>query len=109
GYIGKNFEADGVAGGRGGQRSLVKIKRNSNVNGLLKETLPDYDDVNGTETVFPPQNPPFMLSRDDVLYMRCQGGGGLGSPAERDPGKVQLDLEEGYISDQQARAEYANL
>ncbi len=109
GYIGKNFEADGVAGGRGGQRSLVKIKRNSNVNGLLKETLPEYDDVNGTETVFPPQNPPFSLSRDDVLYMRCQGGGGLGSPAERDPGKVQLDLEEGYISDQQARAEYANL
>ena len=34
------------------------------------------------------------------------GGGGYGSPADRDAGRVSTDLEDGYITGEHARAHY---
>ncbi|MBI4332529.1 MAG: hydantoinase B/oxoprolinase family protein [Chloroflexi bacterium] len=106
GYTGRDFPADGFAGGKGGLPALVKLQKNSDVNALLKQTVPDFHDIAGEEIAFPQRNPPFSLSPDDVLFLRCQGGGGVGDPKERDRDRVQADLEEGYISENQARKEY---
>ncbi len=106
GYVGKNFPSDGLAGGKPGTRSLVKMKIGTNVNELLKKTTPEYDDIKGEETVFPPQNAPFFMGTNDVLYLRYQGGGGLGNPQERDRAKIKADVDEGYISAAAAKEEY---
>ena len=42
----------------------------------------------------------------DRYHVRSGGGGGFGSPLERDPVKVCLDVEEGYVSRARALDEY---
>jgi N-methylhydantoinase B len=41
-----------------------------------------------------------------VLELRTGGGGGFGDRARRDPDAVADDVREGYVSEQQARADY---
>ena len=41
-------------------------------------------------------NHPFKYG--DVFSMRTQGGGGFGTPEERDPAAIERDLREGKIS-----------
>jgi N-methylhydantoinase B len=42
----------------------------------------------------------------DVFWLRTSGGGGLGSPADRDPEAVRQDLREGKVSPDAARTVY---
>ena len=46
------------------------------------------------------------LPKGTVVELRCGGGGGFGGPAERDVAAVQLDLDEGFISEEHARRWY---
>jgi N-methylhydantoinase B len=46
------------------------------------------------------------LSPGDVVVMDAAGGGGFGSPLERDPDLVLRDVREGYVSLAQAREAY---
>ena len=39
--------------------------------------------------------------------MRTAGGGGYGSPAERDLKQVERDLEFGYVTEEAARSQYS--
>jgi N-methylhydantoinase B len=48
----------------------------------------------------------FALRADDVVVIETAGGGGYGSPLERDPELVARDVREGYISRRRARASY---
>jgi N-methylhydantoinase B len=48
----------------------------------------------------------FPLMGDDALYVRWNGGGGIGDPLDRAADKVAADLEAGLISDQAARGTY---
>ena len=48
----------------------------------------------------------FPLMGDDALYVRWNGGGGIGDPLERPPEKVMADVTTGHISDAAARAVY---
>ncbi|MDP2718676.1 MAG: hydantoinase B/oxoprolinase family protein [Dehalococcoidia bacterium] len=107
GYVGKEIESDGFAGGKGGKTSEVSIKRNTNVNELLHEDIPSFNEILGEKTVLPQQNPPFKMGPDDVLYMRCQGGGGYGNPAEREINMVGTDVKEDYVSPEAAEKYYA--
>jgi N-methylhydantoinase B len=42
----------------------------------------------------------------DRYHVRSGGGGGFGSPLERDPVKVGLDVEQGYVSRERALDDY---
>ena len=46
------------------------------------------------------------MPKGSVFEMRTGGGGGWGSPAERDPAAVQADVREGYVSEERARSDY---
>ncbi|WP_138467153.1 hydantoinase B/oxoprolinase family protein [Poseidonocella sp. HB161398] len=47
-----------------------------------------------------------VLQPGDVLHIHSAGGGGRGSPLEREAWRVQLDVERGYVSEAAALAEY---
>ena len=47
-----------------------------------------------------------FVPKGSVLQVRAGGGGGYGSPSERDPDAVHDDVREGYISEEAARASY---
>lgn len=46
------------------------------------------------------------LAKGTVVCIEPGGGGGYGDPLKRDPGQVRLDLREGYITEEHARAHY---
>jgi N-methylhydantoinase B len=46
------------------------------------------------------------LAPGDVFSVRSSGGAGYGDPRERDPGALQRDVQDGYVSSGAARAEY---
>jgi N-methylhydantoinase B len=48
----------------------------------------------------------YPLKNGDIFSMHTQGGGGYGSPAERDRKAIEKDLREGKISEKHAKAEY---
>jgi N-methylhydantoinase B len=43
----------------------------------------------------------------DVLRIEIAGGAGYGSPTQREPWRVLADVQDGYVSEQAARADYA--
>lgn len=46
------------------------------------------------------------IRRDDVVVMRSSGGGGYGDALDRDPQRVKVDVEFGYVSLERAREGY---
>lgn len=48
----------------------------------------------------------FQVRKGDLLILKLAGGGGFGDPLERDPQKVKADVEEGYVSSEQAGEYY---
>ncbi len=42
----------------------------------------------------------YVLQHGDTVSMATPGGGGYGDPARRDPASFQLDLEDGYVTDE---------
>ncbi|MBI4332533.1 MAG: hydantoinase B/oxoprolinase family protein [Chloroflexi bacterium] len=106
GYAGRDAGADGFAGGWPGAGTMVSLKRQTDVNERLKTGIPEFADLKGERQDLPQKNRPFVLGPDDVLYMRCQGGGGFGHPLERDRQAVLHDVTEGYVSAESARRDY---
>ena len=48
----------------------------------------------------------FVADPGDVVHIHSPGGGGRGSPFERDPSLVLADVERGYVSARSARDDY---
>ena len=48
----------------------------------------------------------FPLKGDDALYVRSDGGGGFGDPLEREPARVQADVEASMVSEGVAASVY---
>jgi N-methylhydantoinase B len=46
------------------------------------------------------------IQRDDVVTFETPGGGGFGSPEERDPEKIRLDVESGLVTPANAESDY---
>lgn len=105
-YVGKDLGAEGFAGGESGATSIITVKKDSNINELLKEKVPSFAEIRGEEVIFPQKGVPFKVGVGDVFYSRCQGGGGYGRPEERDPELVLWDVLEGYVSREKAREVY---
>ena len=48
----------------------------------------------------------YPIRENDVVVMRSAGGGSYGDPLERDPALVCADIERGYVTQEQAQAQY---
>ena len=48
----------------------------------------------------------YPLPSGSVVELRTGGGGGFGNPLERDPGRVQNDVRDGYVSLEAAERDY---
>ena len=46
------------------------------------------------------------IKKGDAYVMRSGGGGGFGTPLERDPEQVMHDVQQGYVSEDAARMSY---
>jgi N-methylhydantoinase B len=106
-YMGRDFGAEGFAGGLAGRPALMAVKHGSDVGERLREGPPRYDEVAGREVVLPQQSPTHPFRADDVVYVRGMGGGGYGDPTRRDPRLVAVDVADGLVSAERARSVYA--
>jgi len=59
---------------------------------------------NGAESLHPKR--PTTIQARDVISWQLAGGGGLGDPYTREPSRVLLDVNEGFISPTAAEQEY---
>jgi N-methylhydantoinase B len=53
-----------------------------------------------------PSKANFPLKKGDRLIIETAGGGGFGHPRQRNPAAIQRDLEDGYVTPEEARALY---
>ncbi len=58
------------------------------------------------ELVVDKSNAQHVLRKGDTVTHYTPGGGGYGSPTERDRGSVRADLDSGFISAEEARNTY---
>jgi N-methylhydantoinase B len=78
----------GLFGGEDGRANLIRVR---STDGTAREYC--------KATALP-------LPRGTVVELHTGGGGGYGSPAERDPRNVAEDVREGYVSEARARRAY---
>ncbi len=105
-YMGRDFGAAGFAGGQEGGRSLIAVKRGTEVRGQLAEGPPLYEELIGAEEVLPQQVAADLVRGGDAVFVRGMGGGGYGDPKRRDPERVAADVRDGLISPTRAREVY---
>ncbi|MGE5203818.1 MAG: hydantoinase B/oxoprolinase family protein, partial [Acidobacteriota bacterium] len=81
------FEPWGVAGGRAGTLGATEVTEGGVSRNIAKASV-------------------YRPSRGSVLTIRGAGGGGFGSPTERDPERVRRDVLDGLVSRERARSVY---
>jgi N-methylhydantoinase B len=97
----------GIFGGYPGAPSILELCQGTVLGErLAANTMPGgLDELGGTHTVLPYAN--FKIKPDDVLYYTLGVGGGYGSPLDRDPDAVRIDVEKELISLETAFDVYA--
>ena len=99
--------AHGIGGGYPGAGSQVSIVRDSGVRDLFRTGAPpDGFDALGGAVEHLPSKADGILGKDDIFVFFGPGGGGFGDPVERDPERVVTDVENGWVSVDQAEAAY---
>jgi N-methylhydantoinase B len=102
----KDMPNQGLSGGHPGIPAGMRIKRDTNINDLLRHTIPDYGQIEGPETIVASQNPPMACTDQDVFLDVKPAGGGFGDPLDADPDAVLRDVVEGYVSVEHAERVY---
>ncbi|MFQ5827286.1 MAG: hydantoinase B/oxoprolinase family protein, partial [Dehalococcoidia bacterium] len=92
-YLGNKFRhpPEGIQGARNG--ILARMEVRDRETGRVKAVLPSKLMAH-------------TLAPDEALHIAVAGGGGYGSPLERDPERVLEDIRDGYTSPQEAREVY---
>ena len=80
----------GMLGGEAGAMNEIVVSTNG-------EALRPWDNAKGDG---------YELSSGDAVLVRTPGGGGYGDPRERDETLVERDIRRGYLTEEQARAQY---
>ena len=70
------------------------------------ELVSDISQVNGSEETLQLRQQDFAQNPADVYAVLWSAAGGFGDPLERDPEKVQADVDNGDVSEQVAREIY---
>ena len=97
-------QSDGLCGGYPGAVNdyiWVHAPKDGNNHGRFAETL---EAISGEDE--PIAWGVFPLMGDDALYVRWNGGGGIGDPLDRPPEKVMADISGGLVSREAASEVY---
>jgi N-methylhydantoinase B/oxoprolinase/acetone carboxylase alpha subunit len=89
----------GLFGGGDGERSRLLVRLAG------EDAWQSFGEAFGTHSNSKFSN--IRLHRGDTIMLRSPGGGGYGSPAERDAALVAEDVREGVVSRERARELYA--
>ena len=100
-------QAPGLAGGYPAATQYDVLVRHSNVPQQLSAgVIPaDLTDLGGEVHTVPPHLET-ELGAADVYFTHWQGGGGMGDPILREPGRVATDVADGKVSRQAAHQVY---
>jgi acetone carboxylase alpha subunit len=107
----------GQLGGYPSGKNTVVVVQKIDVEGRLaaREPLvhrlghpehPDYEQLGGEVRIPHHMMEPFELRDGDIVMNLVAAGGGLGDPIEREPERVQHDLEQGLTTEEIARDIY---
>lgn len=88
----------GIFGGYPAAPSILDLVQGTSLTEHLSANeMPGHlDEIGGTHNVLPYTN--FEIRKDDVLYYTLGGGGGYGSPLDRDMEAVRKDVENELVS-----------
>lgn len=88
----------GVLGGGEGARGGIWIRRPG------ENTWSTFEEKFGTHS--PSKFSGILLHPGDQVRLVMPGGGGYGSPDQRDPDLIRADIESGFITPERARTDY---
>jgi N-methylhydantoinase B len=88
----------GIFGGGPATGSAILLKRSGD------DRFRTFQEVFGT--VSPAKFANCVVQPGDQILLRSPGGGGYGPPSERDPEMVRHDVEQGFVSPDEAREVY---
>ena len=108
--FGYNLEAGlnlGICGGYPGSGLNYLVARGSDINERLEHgDLPkSIEELKGNLQELE-INKPSVVRTGDAIYYRWSGGGGYGDPIDREPGLVQKDVANGFVSLESAKEIY---
>jgi N-methylhydantoinase B len=106
GVAGLTNGGKGLFGGYPAAPSVLELYQGTTLgNRIADNAVPGtMEELGGTRTVLPYTN--FKIGADDVLYYTLGMGGGYGSPLDRDPEAVRIDVEKELLSLETAREVY---
>jgi N-methylhydantoinase B len=98
----------GMMGGYPGAVNRYRFLRDSNVFSRMKksELVNDIDELEGKSETLQLRQQDFVQNPADVYAVLWSAAGGFGDPLERDPAKVQADVENGDVSAAAAKEIY---
>jgi N-methylhydantoinase B len=106
GVVGSGNSGQGLFGGFPGAPSILVHYQQTQVKSLLqRHDLPmNVEDWGGVPRAIPYED--YVLSDEDVYYVRTSCGGGYGDPLERECTLVERDIRNGTVSEIMARNVY---
>jgi N-methylhydantoinase B len=98
----------GMMGGYPGAVNRYRFLKDSNIFEKMKqkELVNDIDELKGTSETLQLRQQDFVQYPSDVYAVLWSAAGGFGDPLERDPAKVQADVDNGDVSEKSAKAIY---
>jgi N-methylhydantoinase B len=98
----------GMMGGYPGAVNRYRFLKNSNVEERLKDSslVNDIRELKGEPVELGLRQQDFSQEASDVYAVLWSAAGGFGDPLERDPAKVEADINNGDVSAMAARAIY---
>jgi len=94
----------GMMGGYPGAVNRYRFVRDSDILERMKrsELVSDISEVKGSEETLQLRQQDFPQRQNDVYAVLWSAAGGFGDPLERDPAKVEADVENGDVSEKAA-------
>src|SRR5262245_60404823 len=98
----------GMMGGYPGAVNRYRFLRDSNIVSKMKSSqlVGDIDELEGKSETLQLRQQDFAQGPSDVYAVLWSAAGGFGDPLERDPAKVQADVDNGDVSAEAAREIY---
>lgn len=98
----------GMMGGYPGAVNRYRFLRDSNIFERIKSSqlVNDIDELEGKPETLQLRQQDFVQNPADVYAVLWSAAGGFGDPLERDPAKVQADVENGDVSPEAAHEIY---
>src|SRR5205823_5496134 len=98
----------GMMGGYPGAVNRYRFLKDSNILSKIRnsELVNDIDQLEGRSETLQLRQQDFAQNPADVYAVLWSAAGGFGDPLERDPAKVQADVDNGDVSEQVAREIY---